>query len=494
MKFATALNNEASWTRTENGAVAKNTSGNGLVDLFGSIGSLRAADDLRIQRLFEEAWKDDPLMATKIWFYGRDVRGGLGERGTFRTLLKYLADHHPEAVEPNIPLIGLYGRFDDLYSLIGTGLENNMWVYMKSLLLSDLELMENEKPCSLLAKWIKTPDASSDNTRKLGILTAKRLGYSVYDFKRILRKLRKYIDVVEVKMSSRKWDTIDYSNVPSRAMMNYREAFKKHDSLRFDEFLDKVSSGEEKINASTLYPYDLVGKIFEYGWKVNIKEDPVVEAQWKALPNYVEPGTNAIVIADTSGSMTCCNGMPMNSALGLAVYFAERNTGAYHNLFMSFSRSSRVHAIKGDTLAQKLSSIDMSDWSGNTNLNKAFLNVLKIAIENKVPNEEMVKSIIVISDMEIDYCSDDDWTFYDYMKAEYASYGYEIPNIVFWNVNSRHDIFHAVSTRKGVQLVSGQSASTFRNLVGCIGLTPYEMMAKVINTERYDLISIKGKE
>ena len=489
--FAAALENESHWTLTENGERALNTTGEDCLDLFATIGSLRDAHEIRVYRLFEDAYREDPLTATKIMFYARDIRGGLGERKTFRYLLHYNATVHPECIEPNIPLIGFYGRFDDLYSLIGTKLEDKMWAYMKSMILTDLELMESGLSCSLLAKWIKTPDASSKNTRALGILTAKKLGYSVYEFKRILRKLRRYIDVTEVKMSQNRWSEIDYSAVPSRAMSLYRSAFPKHDFERFSQYLEKVSSGEEKINASTLYPYDLVEKVYKSGYG----EDPVVEAQWKALPEYVEPGTNAIVVADTSGSMMCSNGRPLYSALGLAVYFAEHNTGAFNNLFMSFSSKSTMHEIKGSTLAQKLSSINMDDWGGSTNCEASFENVLNIALKYHIPESEMVKSIIIISDMEFNRCDGDDWagdgwTFYDKMKAKYKSYGYEIPNIIFWNVNSRNDVFHADSTKKGVQLVSGQSASTFKNLVGCIGMTPVEMMQKVIGDARYNLIKV----
>lgn len=489
--FAAALETESRWTRTENGAVALSTTGEECLDFFSVVGALRNTDETRIYRLFEEAYRLNPLTATKIIFYARDVRGGLGERETFRKLLNYAADRHPECIKPNIPFIGFYGRFDDLYSLVGTKLEDDMWAYMKSLFAADLELMESGQSCSLLAKWIKTPDASSPKTRALGILTAKKLGYSVYDFKRKLRALRRYLDVVEIKMSGRRWTEIDYSIVPSNAMMKHRQAFWKHDEEGMRKFLKALEKGEAKINASTLYPYDLIATVFDNRiWgrgEYRFYEDPVIEAQWKALPSYVEPGTNAIVIADTSGSMT---GRPMNSAIGLAIYFAERNVGAYHNLFMSFSNKSTVHRLSGETLAQKLSSIDMKDWGDNTNLKQAFEHVLDIAVKNNVPASEMVKSIIVISDMEIDSCGDNDWTFYDMMKARYAEAGYEIPNIIFWNVDSRHDTYHADSNRKGVQLVSGQSTSTFAQLVGSIGFTPIEMMEKVIGSMRYDLITV----
>lgn len=493
--FATALKGESRRTLTENGAEALNSTGEAVLDLFSVVGALRNADDLRIQRLFEESYKEDPLLTAKTLFYARDARGGLGERATFRKLLRYAAMTHPEMVEPNIHLIGLYGRFDDLYSLIFTKCEDKMWEYMKSLFAADLELMEAGQPCSLLAKWIKTPDASSRNTRALGILTAKKLGYSVYDFKRKLRALRKYLDIVEIKMSARRWAEIDYSAVPSNAMMKHRLAFWKHDEEGMMKFIESLEKGETKINASTLYPYDLVEKVFcnrawGYGARGYIfNEDPVIEAQWKALPNYVEPGTNAIVIADTSGSMT---GRPMNSAIGLAIYFAERNSGPYHNLYMSFSDRSTVHEIKGATLAQKIASINMSDWGGSTNLEAAFMHILDIAVKSEIPASEMVKSIVVITDMEINpYNVDGDWTFYDEMKTRYYQHGYEIPNVVFWNVNSRNDTYLADSTRKGVQLVSGQSVSTFKNLIGSIGMTPVEMMLKVLNDGRYDLVTVE---
>ena len=488
MNFADAARTSGSFTRTENGAVALNTSGDALLDLFSTIGSLREANEDRITRLFADAYKEDPLFATKIVFYGRDVRGGLGERRAFRILIRYMAEYHAEALRPNLDLIGVYGRYDDLYELIGTPLEDDMWAAMKKQFEEDLQNLNNGKAISLLAKWIKTADASSEKTRKLGILTAQKLGYPVYNFKRIVRTMRKKIGVIESLMSAGRWDEIEYSAVPSRAMMIYRNAFQKHDEDRYNAFINKAVNGEGKINSATLYPYDLIEKIFEYGWSTSrTKEDKTVEAQWRQLPNYVEEGTNALVIADTSGSM---DGRPMATSIGLAIYFAERNKGAYHNMWMSFSSNPHIHVLKGETLAQKIQSIDMNDWSGNTDLKAAFDLVLKIALDNNVPPEEMPKSLIVISDMEIDYCGNKEWTFYDKMSAKFRKAGYEIPNIIFWNVNSRHDIFHADSKRKGVQLCSGQSTSVFKQMMACVGMTPVEAMIKTINSNRYEDITI----
>lgn len=484
MNFAEALKNESKVTYTENGQKALNTTSNSCLDLFGSIGSLRSRDDSDVEKLFAEAYKEDKLLATKILFYARDIREGCGERKIFRALLKYLANYHPEAIRPNLDLVGVYGRYDDLYSLIDTPLEEEMWAAMKKQFEEDVENLKNGNAVSLLAKWIKTPDASSKKTRALGIQTALKLGYTVYKFKRLLRQLRQHIDIVERHMSAGEWDQIKYSEVPSRAMTIYRNAFAKHDKERYSEFINKALTGEEKINSSTLYPYDIVEKILYKG-----EDSKTLEAQWRQLPNYVEEGTNAIVMADVSGSMY---GRPMATSIGLAIYFAERNVGAYHNLFMTFSAHPDICTVKGETLQQKIRFLNNADWGMNTNLEAGFREVLDIAIDNHVAPEEMVKSIIVVSDMEIDRATyGDSWLFYDKMKQMYADHDYEIPNIVFWNVDSRHDVFHADAERKGVQLCSGQSITTFKQLMGCIGMTPVEMMLKVINSERYEAITVQ---
>lgn len=484
--FAQAAYDDSRHTLTENGASAYNSTGHAVLDLFGCIGSLRERDHRAIERLFADAYKENALLATRCLFYARDVRGGLGERNTFRVLLHYAAIKHPEAVMPNIPYIGIYGRFDDLYALIGTQLEEAMWKHMDQQFRLDEYHMRRNEPVSLLAKWIKTPDASSKQTRTLGIITANKLDKTVYHFKRRLRALRRYIGIVEAKMSANEWTEIDYAAVPSRAMMIYRNAFKKHDGTRFEAFLGKVDRGEAVIHSATLFPYDIVER---YEHMVRLAtEDTTLELQWRSLPDYVGTACNAIVMADTSASMS---GRPMMSSLALAVYFAERNQGPYHGLWMSFSRHPTIHRLQGETLLQKLQSIERKYWSNNTDLEAAFDKILDIAIRNKVAQEDMPKSLIVVSDMEIDEAqSGYAWSFYDSMAEKYDRYGYVIPNIVFWNVNSRNDVFHADADRKGVQLCSGSSAATFKHLMQSVGMNPVEMMESVLNSERYQPITV----
>lgn len=489
MDFAEILKNETKWKTTENGAVCKNTTDSALLDFFASVGAMRNRSESEIIEKFEQAYQESPVYAIICLFYARDIREGLGERMVFRTIVRYAADKYYEDILKILPYISFYGRFDDYYSLIGTKVEDFMWEYLRKQLYNDINNMNNHKPISLLGKWLKKSDSKNKRTKELGLYTAKKLGMSDYKYRRICKSLRKYLQVTECKMSSNNWDKIDYSSVPSKAMLNYRDAFRRHDSERFDKYIEKVSEGKEKINSSTLYPYDIVEK-FIYENSSNID---VLQEQWNALPNYVSEDINALVMADVSGSMY---GRPICTSIGLALYFAEHNQGAYHNLFMTFSENPKIIKVKGNTLLDKVKNISNADWGMNTNLEAAFKKILNIAIKNNCLSEELPKSLIIISDMEIDCCvhGREYEQFYDSMRRMYAENGYDIPNIVFWNVNSRHDTFHVNMHQKGVQLISGQSASSFTNLIGSINKTPIELMYDVLNGKRYSVIKSSLEE
>ena len=489
-RLSDAMREETTHTYTENGAEAFNTTGSDLVDLFGCIGSLRGWNKADISELFANAYREDPLLATKIAFYSRDIREGCGERDTFRHILRYLAKKHPEALKCNLDLIGVYGRYDDLYSLIDTPLEEDMWKAMKDQFEEDVRNMKQGHNVSLLAKWIKTPDASSKKTKALGIKTAIKLGYSVYEFKRILRALRKHIGIIESHMSAKEWDKITYSEVPSRAMMIYRNAFLRNDEKRFTEYKISLKKGESKINAGVLYPYDLVEKVM-----YNDIDSDIINAQWDSLPDFVKSDNNAIVVADVSGSMS---GRPMATAIGLAIYFAEHNHGEFKDMFMTFSANPKIQYVKGDSLYEKVQNLSMAEWGMNTDFEAVFDNLLDIAKRHNVSDKDMVKSIIVVTDMEFDQASgaywegtdSTDWGFYNEMVRKYENAGYTIPNIVFWNASSRNSIYHTKAHVKGVQMISGSSVANFQYVMRAVGMTPYEMMLETINSSRYNPITI----
>lgn len=498
-KFVNTAKGVSNVTLTENGAVAYKSTGDSLVDLFGSIGSLRGADYARITKKFADAYAEDPLLATKMAFYARNVRGGLGERHTFRVILKYMAQTHPQTVLNNLSNIPHFGRWDDLYTLVDTDLEDAVWAMIKAQFILDAKNMSAGKPISIMAKWLKSTNTSSSKSVRLGRKTAHALGLTEKNYRKALSAMRKYIDVVEQKMSANDWENIDFEGVPSRAMAIYRDAFKRHGMNLFKEYIEKVEKGEVTIKAATLYPYDIFEKMgfTGGGWGGNFKfnhYDQVLEAQWKALPNYVGDGANFLVMADTSGSMM---GRPMCTSVGLATYFAERNHGAFKDMFMTFSSRPSFVTLKGDTLYDKVKNVP--SIVDNTNLEAAFDLVLKTAIQGNVPAEDMPKAIIVISDGEIDsymgqgYYSgymNRAWGFLDAMRAKFRKHGYQMPNVVMWNVKSRHDTYLATTDFLGVQFASGQSPSVFKSLIANMGKSAYDAMVETLSDPMYDCVTL----
>lgn len=455
----------SSYGKTENGAITFTRSGSALLDFFAQAGATRNNPNRGLD-LFKTAFSEDRLLAIKILFYLRDVRSGQGERALFRTCLEWLGINFPEIFEKIINFVPEYGRWDDVFfdnkkcfELIEKQLKNDI---------------ENDKP-SLLGKWLPTINASSQTTRAKAKFIATRLGMNNIEYRKKVRQLRKNIKTVEEQMSARKWSDINYSSVPSQASRIYKDAFKKHDSTRYSEFIEKAITGEAKINASTLYPYQI------YESAINNYSNSL-EALWNQLPDYTA-GKNAIVVADTSASMS---GTPMAVSISLALYFAERNTGQFKDYFISFTENPVLHKIQGKTLLEKMNSVRLG-YAQNTDLQKVFDLLLNTAVSLNTPAEEMPETIYIISDMEFDSCNGNS-TNYEVIKAKYAQAGYKKPNVVFWNVDSRNDNLPVRHDEASVSLVSGFSPTIFKLAVE--NKTPYELMMSTINAERYSNITL----
>ena len=506
MNFATAMYREGSTKLTENGAFAYDSTAQGaLLDLFSQIGALRPRTESEIARKFAAAFREDKLLATKMLFYAGDIReGGLGERRTFRICLRWMADNHPAIVVKNIHLIPYFNRFDSLFVLIGTECESIMWELIAKTLTEDTRAMKASRngkhvPASLLAKWMPSENTSSVKTRDLANKAMKALRLSPRTYRKMLSALRKHINVTERMMSAGEWGAIDYAKVPSYAMHNYGSAFAKHDHERFDAYLKSVSKGEAKINSSVLYPYDLVEKYLGsyysgYGvragdCRVAAEEDAVVEAQWKAMPNYLTKPVNAVVMADVSGSMS---GRPMATSIGLATYFAQHNTGWYRNQYMSFTDSPHfINIPEGASLLECVKKVASAGVGYGTNLQAAFNEILNTAVRYRIPAKDMPKTLVVISDMEIDKYMRPGrhWDFLKTMEARFNANGYKLPKIVMWNVNARKDT--VLSQDENTIFISGQSASSFKTLCQNLdGVTAYDLMLQVLNGAAYREVRI----
>ena len=481
-KFAEIIENETFKKVTENGAMAYSSTQDDLLDLFATAGALRSRSEEDIIEKFKNAFTEDSLLATKMLFHTGNIRGGLGERRTFRTALKWMANTHPEWVDVNIHLIPYFNRWDSVFQLLDTPVEDSMWELISHTLISDLDNAALGNSISLLAKWLPSPKTASAATRSLARRVRRQMGLSEREYRKILSALRRYLDVVEVKMSAREWGDIDFSIVPSYAMKNYAEAFERHCGERWEEYITKVETGEEKIVASTLYPYDLVGQI-----RKEMGSERVIEAQWKALPDYLDgDDSNVLVMADVSGSMDwTAGGRPMNTSIGLAIYFAQRNKGAFQNLYMTFSEKPNFLRVDPESSLKGLvRDVENKGVGYDTNLEAAFDKILELLFLNQVAQEDVPKALIVISDMEIDnYIQWRGLDFVDSMKAKFEHFGYTMPQLVCWNVEARQDTF--LTQGADTLVVGGQSASIFKNIVDGLGKTAYELMVDTLNSPLY---------
>lgn len=470
---------------TENGAIAYSTTNNAILDFFSLAGSMRNRTPEDIIEKFELAYEESPELAIKALFYVGDIRGGLGERRTFRLCLRKLANTNPEVVKRNIHLIPEYNRWDSIFELFDTEVEDIALDFILHQFIKDVTNKNEGKPISLLAKWLPSENASSTKTKLLAKKIRKELGLSSKRYRQHLSSLRKYLDVVETHMSANDWTNIKYENVPSNAMMRYRNAFYKHDNEGMNTYIESVKSGKKKINSSVLYPYNLVHS-YLHGYYTVKKLDNVLEEQWKALPDYTTD-TNILVMADVSGSMA---GRPMETSVGLATYFAQRNKGAFHNQYMTFSREPHCVSIKDNwTLKNCIKNVMSKDVGYSTDLDAAFKYLLDMCVDNNISQEELPSALVVISDMEIDRFGSENynWSFVDKWEKRFAKAGYKLPKLVMWNVEARNDTF--LSQNANVLYVSGQSTTTFKYFTAALnGKTAYDFMLDILNSDRYSLI------
>lgn len=487
--FLDNLKHEANYTVTENGAKTHLSTQNYCLDLLATIGALRGAPEEEILDRFFCAFAEDPVMAMKILFYARDIRGGLGERKVFRTILKELAEREPKTVKKNLKLISEYGRWDDLLCLLDGKCQAAAMDILVEQFRADCKAYNfgNKDDISLLAKWLPSVNTSSKESVRLARKIAKALLLSEKAYRKSLMLLRKQIRIIENNLRKKDY-TFDYSKQPSKAMMKYRKAFIRNDEERYLEYLDSVAKGTAKMNTGTLYPYDIVHKCMGrcYGVKVDEAERRSLDVTWRALEDFTN-GSNSLVILDGSGSMY--GGMnsdmtPITVAMSLAIYFAEHTKGAFHNHFITFSSNPRIVKIEGQDIYEKVRFCERFNECSNTNLQKTFELLLQTAVKNHTPQSEMPETLYIISDMEFDYCTNADLTNFQYAKKIFAEAGYKLPNIVFWNVESRNRQQPVTKNEQGVALVSGASPRVFQMVIS--GETdPVKYMESVILTERY---------
>ena len=479
MKLVDALRTKN--TTTENGMTTNSSSLNACVDLFFTIGAMRGQEKERLLRNFSLAYHEDPTRTMKILFWARDVREGAGERQIFKDIIVHLAENHDLSLRPNLSLIPFFGRWDDLLALEGTLLESEVFSLIAE------ALSAGDKLC---AKWMPRKGKTSVKLRNFMKLNPK-------SYRKLLVGLT---EVVETKMCAGDWDSIEFGKIPSLAAARYQKSFWKNAKDQYSAYVEALKSGTAKINAGAVYPYD-VTKSLTFG-------DPdVANAQWKSLPNYMEGSKEMILpVVDVSGSMcSSAGGNPnltcMDVSISLGLYISERNEGPFKDSIITFSGEPELEILKGD-LKQRFGQLQRANWAMNTDLQKVFELILDQAKKNNVPESEMPTKILILSDMEFDEAvnSTPRWgvvkeevskwnpTAQEMISTMYKEAGYELPSIIYWNIQSRGKNIPVSFNETGTALVSGFSPSILKSLLKGVIVSPQQIMDETIMTERYEQI------
>ena len=495
--FLNGMKTASNYTRTENGALTHKSTMDGLMDLFAMGAAYRSRTDEDVMLLFKNAFDENPVYALKCLFYIRDVRGGQGERRFFRVATKYLASYDTNAMRRNLQYVPEFGRWDDLFVFIGTPLENDALNIIKHQLALDVQC----KTPSLLGKWMPSENTSSQKTRKTAAKVRKFIGMTPKQYRKTLSVLRARINVLERLMSEGRWDEIEFDKIPSKAGLKYKNAFARHDIERmkrnpevktYEAFAKDI---ETKVNAKALYPYEVVAKALSACHRPMDHTDRLmVNKYWENLADYFQGKTfNGLAVVDTSASMTWHGGeaAPLNVAISLGLYCAERANGPFANHYVSFSRTPRLIETNGVDFCDKVYRIYRTNLCENTNIEATFDMLLQTALNNGCSQDELPQNIIVISDMEFDQGTaymnrNNAKTLMENIREKWARHGYRMPHLIYWNVDARQNNIPEDMGCGLISYVSGMSPSIFEQILS--GKTGYDLMMEKLDSERYAVI------
>ena len=496
-KFLNGLTDATNFTYTENGALTHKTSKSDLLDLFAMGAAYRTRSDEDCILLFKKAFVENPVYALKCLFYIRDCRGGQGERRFWRVCMKWLASYETEAARRNLKYTPLFGRWDDLYVFVGTPLESDAFAFIKEQLALDVQC----NAPSLLAKWLKSENTSSRESRRLANRTREYIGMTHKQYRKTLSILRERINILERLMSAGKWDEIEFDKIPSRGGMIYKNAFARHDLERVKEdkniqsYADFAKDDTKKVNAKTLYPYECVNAAQRvWNRSLNDTERLMVNKYWDNLSDYFDKASfNALAVVDTSGSMTWYGPVyPIDVATSLGLYCAEKAKGPFHGHYISFSREARLIRTEGVDFVDKVKRIRTADLCENTNIESVFDLLLNTALMNNCKQEDLPENIIIISDMEFDGAqgyygrSQNTNTLMENIARKWQLHGYDMPKLIYWDVQARQNNIPQDIGCGYVSYVSGFSPSIFETIM--TGKTGMDLCLEKLNSERYACI------
>ena len=497
MSYLKHLKTEANYTQTLNGAKTHGSTGDACLDFFAVSGGMRYRKPADQINLFDRAYIETPDLAMKLLFHLRDIRKGMGERKLFRTLLRHVAFTWPESARKNAEYISEFGRWDDVLCLLGTPAEKQATEAIRKQLAEDeaalkrRETGEEDAHISLLAKWLPSDNTSSPRTRKAAKRLMSTLGMEPKEYRRLITALRARIGLTECQLTRKHPEKVNYESVPAQAMLKYRNAFREGDNERFSSYLRDVCNGVKKIHTESLFPYEVLRPFFKGGYweRGDTKGADALEQLWNHLPGAVA-NANAICVVDTSSSMYCSCGplMPALVSQAMGLYCAERCKGLFHNQMITFESTPHLVSIQGSNLRDKLRYIGTLPVGGSTNLEAVFDLILNTAVKYHAKQEEIPQVIYIFSDMEFNCCMHNaDKTVYENARERFETAGYQMPAVVFHNVNSWQMQTQVTAHTRGTALSSGASTHTMEHKFDG-NITPMEHMLRVLNSKRYAMI------
>lgn len=521
--FLNSLKEMNNFTYTENGAVALKSTNSAVLDAFARLGAMKDSDASDIIRVFEGALIENQELAMRLLFYIRDIRGGQGMRRVFRVIITWLANKNPELVVKNFDNFLFFGRGDDLLCLIDSAISNEVMTYIVNTLHEDMQSVNVGNGCSLLAKWMPSINTSSVETRILANKIREFMGINAKQYRLILKTLREAIGIVESKMSRNAWEEIDFEKLPAKASMIYRDAFMKHNYDGYYAYLKDVASGKAKVNAASLFPVDIVHNILQKtSWTYNgtMADKIMNDAQWNALPNYFgDSEETGMCVVDVSSSMY---GTPMEVAIALGIYCADKAKGPFKNNFITFESNPSLVTLDGcEDITDKVKKTANASWGGSTNLEAVFNLILNTAIRNHLKQEDMPSKLYIISDMQFNEATrtGNPWgwhsnrtvpdadtnTLIKDIEKDFNEAGYQMPALVYWNVRDSHCGMFQDTKNGNCCMVSGYSASLFKAVIEGTEyvevvneetgettiqqkLDPITIMTNTLMNERYDRV------
>jgi len=444
------------YTTTTNGAKQHSTSTDVCVDLFSKIGSMRHWDRRDILEYFERAFEHNPELATRITYWARAARAGSGERKTFYTILDEIARISPAFISDNARTLAQLGYWKDLIGYCD--IPGVLSAFAQAI--KDGDRLAN--------KWAPRKGEVAKQLRD-------ELGYTNKEYRKWLKK---HSDTVETKMSNNKWNDIKYSSVPGSAMRRYSRAYDRNDHQRFDGWKNDDTT---KASVSATYPHQIFG--------VMDQDEKLAEKMWRDLPDFIETEEVILPMIDVSGSMY---GKALQVAISLGMYLAERNKSQFVNTFLTFSENPqfvRIPSNPGVTLAEKFQKINSSDWGMNTDFNKAYTMILDLAVKHDVDPKSMPSMLLCLSDMQFDDSGNGSLHLED-IKYEYKAHGYEIPKLVFWDLEA-HTGQHAQCSDENVAMISGFSPSIMKAVLNAEEFNPIDVMLEALEPIELDYTNLK---